>query len=225
MPIPDNLTAVWEALYNEVVAVHARWINYRELFDTSGERTKKLYATAFVFFYILQTTLLDDIQLTLGRLGDPAVTLGRENATLRTLLNEVKAVGHSHLINDLQERLSTFQTACEPIRMRRNRLIGHYDLRALLERYAFASGVSATPPQLSGANTEEIETALTALASFMNAIENYFTGFVTAYHMFRREDGAASLIEMIQCGMRYRDLLLSGALPRESLSRVEGYQW
>ncbi len=38
MPIPQALERTWEALHNEVVAVHARWIIFRQLFAQSQER-------------------------------------------------------------------------------------------------------------------------------------------------------------------------------------------
>jgi len=85
--IPSSLKSVWDALYNEVVALHARWINFDESVNRSPERTRKLYETASTFFYILQTTLIDDIQLTLGRLGDPCA--------LRHVYLGCQAVDHS----------------------------------------------------------------------------------------------------------------------------------
>lgn len=225
MPIPETFKPLWEALYNEVVAVHARWVQYEMLFGESPVRVKTLYQHAPVFFYILQTTLIDDVQLTLGRLGDPAETRGRENATLNTLLCEITALGDAEFTNGFKERMTRLEAACFQIRQRRNKLIAHYDRGALLQQYAFATGESAAPPDVSQPTRDEIKTALQELSALMNFIEFHYTGTSTAYSMFRRADGAGSLVWMIKCGLRYVELLRSGVIPQENLYRIEAYRW
>ena len=222
---PKSIKSLWDALDNEVVAVHARWINFEILFGESPTRAKKLYDLAPVFFYILQTTLIDDVQLTLSRLGDPAETRGKENATLKALLARIEALGDAKFTDSVKEQLEKFDAACVQVRKRRNKLIAHYDQSALLDQFASASHGSATPQDISQPTRKEIQKALQALAAVMNCIERHYTKGLTAYRLFRRADGAGSLVYMIKCGLRYQKLLESGAIPQEYLLTMDDYRW
>ena len=52
---------------------------YRQLYGTSEARINALNQVAPTLFSILQNVLLDEVQLTLSRLADPAGTGKRKN--------------------------------------------------------------------------------------------------------------------------------------------------
>ncbi|MBV9032968.1 MAG: hypothetical protein JO182_00645, partial [Acidobacteriaceae bacterium] len=72
MLIPAHVVPLWESIQQEVIGLHAYWINYRQLFGKTKERYDLLGEVAWAFFYIVDNTLLNDVQIGLSRLGDPA---------------------------------------------------------------------------------------------------------------------------------------------------------
>jgi hypothetical protein len=206
MPIPESLAPLWEALYNEVVAVHARWIIYRQLFAKSKERLNVLNEVAGTFFYVIQGTLIDNVQLTLSKLADPAATKFRENATLERLKDEIVAFSDPSLAEKLTALLAAYKASCERVRIRRNRQIAHYDHSTLLRQYGTGGAVELAPSQ------QEIEEALEALRNFMGTAEAYLTSSTTAYqHFISRYDGEA-LVYALSLGLRYQDLQAEGVV-------------
>lgn len=91
MPIPTELGPLWTSLYNEVVGIHAYWLNYRSIFARSPNDVDLLNQCAPEFFWLVQDVLLSDVQLSLAKLADPHETLGKANATLERLLRGLSA--------------------------------------------------------------------------------------------------------------------------------------
>jgi hypothetical protein len=213
MPIPENITALWAVLYDEVVSLHAYWIAFEQLFGKSQARHDLLYASAGHLFLIIEDALGTDVQLTLAKLSDPAALGRHHNATLRRLFDEVACLGNDPLTQSSQGYLNAFETACQPIRDRRNRLIAHSDLSTVLK-----DGRRASLPEPT---VQEIEAALEPLRDFMNAIERAFCGVETAYEFFiSREDGD-DLALLLKMAHRYMKLREAGNIPWDDLQESE----
>ena len=71
-PIPAPISEVYETLQTEIVWLHGRWICYRQLFSGSERRIDLLNECASAFFFIMQDVLLDEVQVSLSKLTDPA---------------------------------------------------------------------------------------------------------------------------------------------------------
>lgn len=212
MPMPETLRPIWEALYNEVLAAHMRWIFFRQLFAESEERINVLNAAASTFFGVIQSILLNDVQLTLSKLADRALTNGKANATLERLVKVMATSSEQPLMEKLNQLLIAYRASCERITHRRNTQIAHYDHATLLEQY---EGGSTAP---LGPSRREIEEALAALRCFMEPAEIYLTARPTAYQeVFCQADGEA-LVSVLQKGLRYQELQRNGVIPWDDLS-------
>lgn len=97
MPIPIEVSTTWNFLHGEVVWLHARWTMYRQLYGTNAKRIETLNQLAPTFFGTLQGILLDEVQLTLSRLADPAVTADQFLAKFLRLigLHRLSRAGHA----------------------------------------------------------------------------------------------------------------------------------
>lgn len=82
---PDKIRKLWTTLHRETIWLHGRWIIYLQLFGTNEQRVQLLNESGGTFFKLLKDILLHDVQLTLSKLGDPAVSCKKENMTLRAL--------------------------------------------------------------------------------------------------------------------------------------------
>src|SRR5213594_2144410 len=80
-----HLGPVYNALWNEVAWLHAKWHEYKELYGEKPPRLELLNRASGFFFRIVQDTLWENTLLHLARLTDPAVVAGKSNLTIRAL--------------------------------------------------------------------------------------------------------------------------------------------
>ena len=206
--IPEKIGDLWSTLKSEVVWVHGRWIIYRQLYGTSEERVALLNRCGATFFHILQIVLLQDVQLSLSKLGDPARTGSRKNMTVDFLVEQLKAAQQTAVVDKVLPLVTAFDTSCEKLRHRRNKSIAHFDLNTMLR-------TKVTP--LEGPSRDEIENALEALRNVMNCIEQHYTGSTMAYELFLMSDDGEAVIGMLRRGIRYEQLVRDGVVPHHDL--------
>jgi hypothetical protein len=203
MPIPTEVATTWNFLHGEVVWLHGRWTMYRQLYGTNAKRIETLNRLAPTFFGTLQGILLDEVQLTLSRLADPAVTGKRRNLTLETLTREILALPVQELATELVARLDQYRAKCERIVERRNKRIAHYD---------FDTQRAANTEGLSSVSRQEIEDALAALRDFMRTVYQFFEQSYMAYEHFAMLDDANSVLRIAGEALRYRELVDEGRI-------------
>lgn len=201
---------IWQAIDYEVTWLHGRWSIYRQLYGTNEGRVEILNRSAGTFASMLQDVLLDDVQLGLAKLGDPATSRIKggtvvENLTLENLCQSVIATGA--LQAKLPSLLSAYNAACADVRDRRNKRIAHFDLHTML-----GSNVS-----ISGPSRAEVEAALAALRGIMNCICLHFTNSQTGYEHIMLDSDGDSLIALLRRGLRYQDLVIDGAISPDDL--------
>lgn len=206
--VPE-LDDLWRAIDYEVSWLHGRWAIYRQLYGTSEARVEILNRSAGTFAHMLQDVLLDDVQLGLAKLGDPAITrikgVAFENLTLSNLCQLVTASGA--LADELPGLLAAYAAACAKARDRRNKRIAHFDLETMLKPKA----------SLHWPSRAEIETALEALRNIMNRVALHYTGSQTAYDLIVLDSDGDSLIGMLKRGLRYREMVRDGVVPHDDL--------
>lgn len=59
----DHLGLLYDSIYNEVIWIHFKWLEYEELYGRSEKRIEILNKSAAWFFFIIQRTLFHDILL------------------------------------------------------------------------------------------------------------------------------------------------------------------
>lgn len=163
-------------LYNEVVWVHAKWVEYRELFGTNEERLALLNESASWTFFIVQRVLIDDIILHLARLTDSPRSKGKQTVTIQAL---PKLLDSKRIQAEIRERVEVVVADLEFARVHRNRRIAHRDLRTMRD---------AHPEPLPAATREAIERSLEGIRGVMNFIEGELLDSNVFY-----EDGVHSL--------------------------------
>jgi len=205
MAIPSQLNDAWAFLHAEVLSLHGRWEIFNQLYGESPERIDLLNTTAPTFFAVLQGVLLNDVQLTLSKLADPATTLRRPNLTLETLLHGIENLPEPQLSAQLAPLLAHYRAACEQVKVRRNKDIAHFDFATQI---APAQKVAVLP----GPSRQEIDTAIIALREFMATVFAHFEGKHMAYEGFSLHDGANQLLFLLKQGLRYDELLAAGTI-------------
>ena len=165
MAIPAEIESAWNFLHGEVAWLHGRWSIYRQLYGTSGYRIDALNEVAPTFFGSLQKILVDDVQLTLSRLADPAQRGRFQNLTLETLAQEILGAGHGALAAELLKKLDNYRVKCRAILERRNKRLAHNDRTTHQAKRAEA---------VRGPSPAEIESALDSLRVFMRRSSTHY---------------------------------------------------
>ncbi len=88
-----NLKEAFTILKKEVVFLHARWQIYEQIYGISTDRIDLINKSASTFFYNLQFILLDDIELTISKLLDPAKQKSNKNLCLETMCSASDGIG------------------------------------------------------------------------------------------------------------------------------------
>lgn len=211
--MPEPLKAHWEALDEETNWLHERWKIYSQLFGTSPKRVEVLNESAGAFFYIIQIVLMKDVELTLSKFADAAITSGRQNLTLESLVKDVIQLDAT-VGKELEGKLVDYRQLCKKVIQRRHKQLAHFDLATLM-------AARSTP--IPGASRQEIEDALRALRLFMNALQRKFTDAETAYGEIVLTTDGDLLLSVLEGGLRYQELVAAGAVDWDDLRQHSKY--
>lgn len=191
----EELGQLYYELSNELASLHIKWQQYCELFGKNPERIDLLNEVAPLFFWYLQHTLFDDIQLQLARLTDPPQTGHGKNRNLNLTMQRLpQLIPDPQLTCKVEKMLGKVKRACDFARQWRNKWIAHRDLAA-----------KRNPRLLRKRTRRKVKDALAAMGDLMNSIaqhyhleDNYYEETIGAI------GGAEALCKALEV---YRDLL------------------
>lgn len=208
-----ELGSLYHALLNEVIWLHAKWLEYRKLYAHSPERIDLLNGIAGFFFGLIQDVLWEDTLLHLARLTDPLKSAGKPNLTLKRLPG---LIPEPSLASDVQSLVEAAESSCSFARDWRNRHLAHRDLDLALE-------TAATP--LPESSREQVQNSLQAIGAVLNLINRRYFGSETLFEDFVAITDAESLVYYMeiarQTEARREERLLQGRpLPEDFESSV-----
>jgi hypothetical protein len=186
--------ATFEALQDEVIWLHAKWIVFRQLFGTSEERIDLLNDFGPDLFQIVYDGLLNDVLLTMSRLIDPARTLGKHNLSLAQMTSMIAAAGHKDLLMELKTLETQVNVGFAPFKDLRNRRIAHNDLGTALRYHQ---------QPLPDITRQMIEDILKTIRDYMSAIESFFGETETDYREPQLRGDGDSLIYYLRKAHAY----------------------
>jgi len=188
-----HLGPVYNALWNEVAWLHAKWHEYKELYGEKPPRLELLNRASGFFFRIVQDTLWEDTLLHLARLTDPSRSAGRQNLTVLQLPSLVNDPG---LREQLEALLTEAKSKAEFARDWRNRHIAHRDLDKAL-------GKGAEP--LAAASRNHVDEALRALAAVLNRVNTFYLKSTLTFDVIAPMTGGVALLYVLRDGLVARE--------------------
>lgn len=202
--IPAQFIAIYDELRSEITWLHGRWLTYRELFAESPKRIELLNESAGNFFYIIQEVLLDEVQVCLSKLTDPASSGKHDNLSLEQLQSQLHQHGDPALTAKCRLLLDKIHSQCQVFRVRRHKTLAHLDLPTAMKQL---------PQPLPGVSRQMIEDALETVRDYMNAIEANYNDSEWGYAHFILNHGSAALLATLRAGLRYEELVQERTLP------------
>jgi len=188
-----DLGQLYHELQNEVVWVHRKWHEFKELYGKKSERIDLLNKIAPHFFWLLQKVLIDDVLLHLARLSDPPQSVNRDNLTIRRL---AALVPDADLKNRVEELIQEALTKCKFARDRRNRRLAHSDLQTSRNEH---------PAPLLNASRQDVEWALESMRDLLNCLELYFCQSEVSYQLVIAPGGADSLLSCLEAYLHSKE--------------------
>jgi len=197
-----KLGPLYHALENEVIWLHAKWLQYRKLYAKSKERIDLLNQTAPFFFRVVQEVLWKDLLLHIARLTDPPKQGRYENLTLRRLPDVIEKEA---LADEVGRLVKTALADAGFAREWRNRHLAHREL-------SLSPQHRAKPlPRASRQNVEEV---LASFRRIMNKLHvSYLQSEVGFEHFLSYDDAdtlAHYLAVALRCVERQRERLRQG---------------
>lgn len=125
--LPENIREIFVWLCQDIASLRDKWDFYLGLFK-DAERTTLLSDCAGSSFQIIEESLRTDMIMTICRLSDPPKFLNT-NVNL-SILRLCRNFRYENTVKQLGE---AFLEACKPVRLLRNKKIGHNDLKTRIE--------------------------------------------------------------------------------------------
>ena len=166
--MPERVRQVYDPLWQAVSVLHLNWKLYRQVYGTGSERIDLLNQFAPNFFRAVQDSMLDGTYLAISRLTDPPRSSGKDNLVLERLVLTVEEdePGLPEKLG-LSSALKTMRDLCGVFRKIRHKRLAHNDM----ER---ASGRRADDAGSMLASRQNVEDALAAIRSLMNAVQGHY---------------------------------------------------
>jgi hypothetical protein len=147
---------------------------------------------------VCEELLADDVILTISRLTDPKRTLGKDNLTLEQLVNSVDGVKYPKLRAEIEQLYTESKDKCRFTKDHRNKRIAHNDLNTSLQVNSLPSPTETN-----------IEEALEAIRSLMNAVLRYFHNMdiatVNYLHLVTTPGDGTKMISLLREAEAFRN--------------------
>ena len=158
----EGLGTIYDALWQQIAWVHAKWSEFVVVFGTKESRIELLNKTAPSFFHLVQDSLWENVLLHVARLTDPPTTGKKQNLTIKRLPG---LIDHEETRAKVEELVGVALSTTGFARDWRNRHIAHSDLDL---------SISDTATALEFASRQKVNEALQALANVLNAISSHY---------------------------------------------------
>jgi hypothetical protein len=180
----EVLGPLYTALSSDVLWLHIKWLEYRELYAGSSERIRLLNDSAPNFFGMLQSILWHDVLLHIARLTDPPRQPGGENLTLLSL---PEVLDDTDLQAEVETKLDCAVAAANFARQYRNKHLAHRDLDHALER--------AEP--LTQGSRQQVEEVLGLFVEALNTVNNHYCEATQLYREMMPLGDARSILSIL----------------------------
>ena len=191
----------------QLVTLHSRWQDYRNLFGHSQERVDLLNQCAGGFFHSIQFAMLQQIELCMVRLLDPAEQgKSSKNMTFQRLVHLTEAVYQESQVIHLRQMLERAMECSTRLRRRRNKAVAHLDVKAIQNE----DQVILEWPRI-----EEVDASLKAMVDLANAFEQMSGLPMMFYELADNWSGSEAVVNHLTNSIRLKQLVKDGTLSRE----------
>ena len=188
----EDLGLLYDSLYNEIVWIKLKWIEFKELFGIKESRIELMNKTAPFFFYMIQNVLWENLLLGIARITDPKATSGKKNITINALSDYITDIEFKTTLDNLINEIMSESDFC---RDWRNRHISHNDYKLSIDNQ------NAEPLKL--ASRLKFKTVLQKVDELVQLFEFKYFNSHTGFQYMTSDRGAINLLYIMESGLRY----------------------
>jgi hypothetical protein len=212
---PEALAPLFQAAWQELSRMYAKWHVSKQLFAVSEVRVAVLNRAGRDFFALCQDSFVSDVLVSAGRLLDPA-TQGqgkkeKENLSLERLRNAIAALGDQDLASSLTTMLKEVGLREVAVREHRNRRLAHNDLPTIL-----ADGGSLLP----SVTVADLDELLVGLAEILNVVDRHYRGNTTFFDDTIQQGDGTAVVRCLRDGLAYREEAMNRRFAEGGLAPV-----
>lgn len=180
---------VFYKIYNDFFWLLYKWNEYLELFGKSHKRIELLNESTSMFFYMIQSTLVSDIVISISRLTDPIKTGKNRNLTFM-LIPEM--IADKEVKEALNNKLADINNEMKTVRNSRNEKYAHSD---------FETNMNGKPTLLY---EPSIQTVIDKLYDVLKYVyEEIFDSYLVK-EIIAPYTGAVTLMTLLREGINFR---------------------
>lgn len=188
-----ELGEVFAEVVQELWRIHMKWHEYVVLFGTKESRIDLMNEAAPRFFGVLESSLWEDVLLSIARLADNPQVAGKETLSVKRIPALIADPG---LAKDVAGLVAKSLDAAQPCRDWRNRRIAHNDLNLSLDR--------PHAKKLADASRLTIREALGSFTRIINRIALFYGDFEIGFEHMDGDGDAEELLRVLSLGLRTR---------------------
>jgi len=190
----------------QLVTLCSRWHEYKTLFGYSKERVELLNECAGGFFHTVQHAILQQIELSIVRLIDPANQSRNENMTFSRLVDLAEIVLQEAQYLHLKHKLEVAHQCSSRLKIRRNKAVAHLDVQAIQSE----DEIVFEWPRI-----EEVDSSIEVLVDLANDYEQMSGLPIMSYELLEPLAGSKAIIDHLENSLRLKELVSDGTLNLE----------
>jgi len=194
--MPSEVRDLFDPIKESVLALHAYWKLFRQLYMSGPERVALLNATGGQFFSVVQEVLRDSLFIGIGRLTDPPKTFGKDNLSFQSLAELISHTDNDLFSHQVKPTLDSLKARSVAFRDWRNRRLAHSDLRTSLRTH---------PDPLPGVSPSDVDSILAEMSRLMNSIQVHYSDTTTMYDYVLIEGDADRMADALERAQKHRE--------------------
>lgn len=188
----------FNAIVNEVYALHCGWSAFAQFFAHSPERVNLLNEVMPDLLGWLHEILIRNVFIRISRLTDPAASKHGESLVLRRAVSDLSLPNSHPSRREVAQMLRDLDRAVKDIRVHRNKLVAHIDLRARLDQKML--------PNVTGLTVEDAITRITRVVYRVSVARG---GSSIRFDKMVTDDDGSTLHALLLLGMEKKNADLS----------------
>ena len=174
-------------MHEQLVVAHFDLAEYKKIYTSVQEDLDVLNSTGSLFFARLHKLYWSSFIQTAGRLMDPAISMGRANASLARLVKDAVALPFHGKITALKAEADD---RWEPLKKIRNRIVSHSDYELVV----------TAPSEKHNAETASIERIYAIAGECVKLYYSHVENVGVTYDHIWHSGGASHMLSFLKRG-------------------------
>ena len=163
--MPPEIKEIFDQISQAITRMYATHAIFKDLYGTQ-DSVEVLNKTAPGAFFMIRMMFKENFIIAASRLTDPKETQWKDNLTFKQLIHVFeKHCDNKALVVKLVAHEKGLAKHCENIRIRRNKVVAHFDLSTMLQKNTMA---------VPAVEQKEIDDFLVMVSAFLNEVVDYY---------------------------------------------------